>query len=222
MILVVYHSTRAYKLYNLVSKEIKFSRDVVVMENEAWDWKNSDKSTDATPVSFETGLDIETEAVEVPNTTEESYDEEPPGLVRTQRHMQLPRRFNDCEIVADDEVVNEGELIHFTILADSKPIDYKVALKKKAWKDAMVEELNSIEKNKTCELTDLPPNKKVVGVKWVFKLKLNPEGKVVKHKPTLVDKGFLQKHGFDFTEMFSPVARHETIRLVIAIACSNS
>lgn len=56
----------------------------------------------------------------------------------------------------------------------------------------MVEELSLIEKNKTWELTKLLEGKKVIAVKWMFKLKVYPEGKVFKHKGMLVAKGFLQ------------------------------
>ncbi|PNX77158.1 cysteine-rich receptor-like protein kinase 25-like protein, partial [Trifolium pratense] len=58
-------------------------------------------------------------------------------------------------------------------------------------------------------------------VKSELKIKQNPEGQVMKHKARLVAKGFLQKQGLDYDEVFSPVARHETIRLVIALACSR-
>jgi len=71
------------------------------------------------------------------------------------------------------------------------------------------------------ELIKIPDGKKEIDVKWVFKLKLNPEGKIVKHKARLVARGFLQKEGFDYTEVFSPIARHETIILVIAVATSK-
>jgi hypothetical protein len=59
----------------------------------------------------------------------------------------------------------------------------------------MIEELASIEKNQTWELVELPPNKKAIQVKWVFKLKLNPNGTIAKYKARLVARGFLQKKG---------------------------
>ena len=55
-------------------------------------------------------------------------------------------------------------------------------------------------------------------MKWVFKLKLKPDGSVAKHKARLVARGFLQRAGLDYSEVFAPVARLETIRLVIALA----
>lgn len=55
-------------------------------------------------------------------------------------------------------------------------------------------------------------------MKWVYKVKRNPSGKIIKHKARLVAKGFLQKEGVDYGEIFAPVARIETVRFVVAIA----
>ncbi|GAU33832.1 hypothetical protein TSUD_393400 [Trifolium subterraneum] len=140
---------------------------------------------------------------------------------RPQRTRQVPNRLNDCEITSDNAVNDEGDIIHFALLADSEPIDYKDALKNSVWKRAMEEELQSIEKNKTWKLVNLPDKKKKIDVKWVFKMKLNPDGTISKHKARLVARGFLQKHGVDYNEVFAPVARIETVRLVVALACKN-
>ncbi|KAK2438205.1 putative mitochondrial protein [Trifolium repens] len=84
----------------------------------------------------------------------------------------------------------------------------------------MKEEISSIEKNKTWKLVELPPQKKAISVKWVFKLKTNPDGSIAKHKARLVARGFLQRQGIDFIEVHAPVARMEIIRLVVAITSS--
>jgi len=55
------------------------------------------------------------------------------------------------------------------------------------------EGLNSIEKNQTWELVDPPSNKNPIALKWVYKVKVNPKGEVVKHKARLVAKGFCKK-----------------------------
>ena len=86
----------------------------------------------------------------------------------------------------------------------------------------MKEELDAIERNKTWKLTELPKGKKAISVRWVFKQKLKPDGSIGKHKARLVARGFLQKPGLDYFEVFAPVARHETIRLVIAIAANRN
>lgn len=82
----------------------------------------------------------------------------------------------------------------------------------------MIEELKAIDKNQTWKLTELPFDKKPIDVKWVFKLKLNLDGSIAKYKTRLVAKGFLHRQGLDYSEVFEPVARLETIRLVIALA----
>ena len=67
----------------------------------------------------------------------------------------------------------------------------------------------------------LPKGRKAVGSKWVFKLKVGPDGMVHRHKARLVAQGFLQKYGLDYDETFSPVVRFESLRTVIALAVQN-
>lgn len=81
-------------------------------------------------------------------------------------------------------------MIHFALLADIEPIDYKEAMKEQAWKNAMIEKLKAIERNHNWELTKLDLNKKPIEVKWVLKLKLNPDGSIPKHKARLVARCF--------------------------------
>ncbi|VVA41194.1 PREDICTED: Retrovirus-related Pol poly from transposon, partial [Prunus dulcis] len=76
----------------------------------------------------------------------------------------------------------------------------------KAWKEAMNAEIETIEKNGTWELVERPTDKPVIGVKWVFKTKLNLDGTFQKHKARLVAKGYAQKPGIDYNETFAPVA----------------
>ena len=63
---------------------------------------------------------------------------------------------------------------------------------------------------------------KPIGLKWVFKLKRNSDGSINKYKGRLVAKGYVQKYGVDFEEAFAPVARIETIRLLIDLAAAHS
>jgi hypothetical protein len=85
----------------------------------------------------------------------------------------------------------------------------------------MESEIQSINKNMIWELVKLPVGHKPIGLKWVFKLKRNVEGEVVNHKARLVAKGFVQKQGIDFEEVFAPVARLDTVRLILAIAANR-
>eukprot|EP00253_Pinus_taeda_P007274 PITA_07274 len=85
----------------------------------------------------------------------------------------------------------------------------------------MNEEIGAIKKSKTWELVDLPEGKDAIGVKWVYKAKSNAEGKIDRHKARLVVKGYKQQQGKDYDETFAPVARMETVRIVLSIAAQH-
>jgi hypothetical protein len=70
----------------------------------------------------------------------------------------------------------------------------------------MMAEMNSIQSNKTWVLSELPAGHKAIGLKWVFKMKKDPEGNIMKYKARLVAKGYAQKKGLDFEEVFAPMA----------------
>ncbi|KAI9157376.1 hypothetical protein LWI28_021571 [Acer negundo] len=85
----------------------------------------------------------------------------------------------------------------------------------------MDEEIKALEKHKTWELVDLPDNKEVVGLKWVYKTKYRSIGSIQKYKARLVAKGYMQREGINFEETFAHVARFDTIRTVLALAAHN-
>ena len=83
------------------------------------------------------------------------------------------------------------------------------------WMDAMDKEMNSLHMNDVWDLVKLPKDRKAVGSKWVFKLKVGSNGQVERHKARLVAQGFAQKQGLDYDETFSPVVRFESLRTVM-------
>ena len=107
------------------------------------------------------------------------------------------------------------------LLAAEEPNSVKEAFCSANWKKAMEMEMKSIHENKTWVLATLPKGQKAIGLKWVFKVKKDSEGKIVKYKARLVAKGYAQRHGVDFDEVFTPVARMETVRVLIALAAQG-
>lgn len=85
----------------------------------------------------------------------------------------------------------------------------------------MESEYASLIKNETWVLTTLPPHRKVIGCKWVFKLKENPDGSIAKYKARLVAKGFHQSEGFEFHETFSPIVKPTTIHVILTLAITH-
>eukprot|EP00253_Pinus_taeda_P015670 PITA_15670 len=126
---------------------------------------------------------------------EESEDEEPqtPAVRRSARERRQPER--SVKEAVDSE---DGKL----------------------WKEAMVDEIAFWHKNEAWDLVELPAGRKPIGSKWVFKKKTNAEGKVEKYKARLVAKGYSQVPGIDFGDIFSPVAKVTSIRLLLSVAAA--
>ena len=89
------------------------------------------------------------------------------------------------------------------------------------WKKSMEEEFKSLQDNETWELVPLPSKRKLVKCKWVYRTKLDYGGSDINYKSRFVSKLFSQVQGVDYTETFSPVAKMDSIRLVLAIAASK-
>nr|AAP51910.2 retrotransposon protein, putative, Ty1-copia subclass [Oryza sativa Japonica Group] len=95
---------------------------------------------------------------------------------------------------------------------------FKEAEQHKSWRHAMMEEMESITHNKTWVLVDPPPSHRPIRLKWVYKVKQDERGVIVKYKARLIAKGYIQQAGIDFEEVFAPVARMESVRLLLAVA----
>ena len=82
----------------------------------------------------------------------------------------------------------------------------------------MLEEMKAIKKNKTWDLVDPPLGCRL---KWVYKVKRDELSAIVMHKACLIAQGFVQREGIDFEEVFAPVARMESVCLLLALAAAK-
>ncbi|GJW55901.1 retrovirus-related pol polyprotein from transposon TNT 1-94 [Tanacetum coccineum] len=124
----------------------------------------------------------------------------------------------DCptpEVIAP---LNEVLFSVIPFLTAVEPKMYKDALTQSCWIEAMQEELNEFERLEVWELVPRPDKVMVITLKWIYKVKLDELGGILKNKARLVARGYRQEGGIDFEESFTPVARLESIRIFLVFS----
>nr|GEW36394.1 hypothetical protein [Tanacetum cinerariifolium] len=106
--------------------------------------------------------------------------------------------------------------------ASPRQITYKEALNQSSWIKAMQEELNEFERLEVWELVPCPDKVMVITLKWIYKVKINELGGILKNKARLVARGYRQEEGIDFEESFAPVARLKAIQIFLAYVAHKS
>ncbi|CAL1379860.1 unnamed protein product [Linum trigynum] len=139
-----------------------------------------------------------------------SSSPEPPVLRRSDRATrgQPPPHFDDYMAYGVEAIV--------------VPTRYKQAAGNPLWDAAMQTEIDAVHANKTWTVVDRPPPEvPVIGSRWLYSLKMTPEGAIERHKARIVAQGFTQEQGIDFDEKFAPVAKMATVRTLLAVAARN-
>ncbi|GJY17673.1 zinc finger, CCHC-type containing protein [Tanacetum coccineum] len=215
----VEEGSKACRLYDPKGKRKHVSRDVRFMETKLWDWDNNGEET-STQDSFWASFNGRTGGRQwKPNTVnsennDNTYQEQEPITAPDSPITRSTYTYNpDSE---DEEEAIISSLRNSENRFDDTPV--RGGINDKKWIEAMEIDLDSINKNNTWTLTTLPTNQKAIGLKWVFKTKRDAKGKIIKYKARLVAKGYVQEQGIDFDEVFAPVARIETVRLILALA----
>ncbi|GJU64574.1 retrovirus-related pol polyprotein from transposon TNT 1-94 [Tanacetum coccineum] len=144
-----------------------------------------------------------------PSSTNVDQDVPSPSHSQTTPKMQPPVIHNDVEEDNHDIVI-----AHMAV----EPKMYKDTLTQSCWIEAMQEELNEFKCLEVWELVPRPDKVMVITLKWIYKVKLDELGGILKNKAPLVARGCRQEEGINFEESFAPVARLEAIRIFHAFA----
>ncbi|GJZ80133.1 retrovirus-related pol polyprotein from transposon TNT 1-94 [Tanacetum coccineum] len=112
--------------------------------------------------------------------------------------------------------------LYNSVLSKVKPKSFKYAITEDCWFQAMQDEIHEFDQLQLWELVSQPDCVMIIALKWIYKVKLDEYGDVLKNKARLVAKGYRQEEGIDFEESFAPVARIEAIRIFIANAASKN
>ncbi|KAL4290879.1 hypothetical protein GQ457_14G021340 [Hibiscus cannabinus] len=215
-------NSKGYKLFNPSNGRIVISRDVEFDEQASWNWEAQEEQSydffsyfveeqDVTPSQV---VDLPQNMTPPPSPAPIHEETSEESSSSGESSSERPPKFRSVrDLYRSTEAVNDL----FCLFVDSEPLNFD-DVKDERWKLAMDEEIKSIEKNNTWELSELPKGHEAIGVKWIFKKKKKASGEVVRYKARLVVKGYKKRHGNDYDEVFAPVAQIETIRLIIALA----
>ena len=231
-----------YRFYDPIEKKLVRSLDVKFMEDQTIeDIDKMEKSTpkedngmaDFEPIqppiqnlntdgqndvgdqqpAYEVDVPVDDDEEEHDMSQDENLSDatEPPQvqLRRSNRERQPSRRYSPDEyvILTDDE---EPEC--FTEAMESE--------EKKKWLNAMKDEMKSLHDNHTFDLVKLPKGKRALDNRWIYKVKHESNTMSPRYKARLVVKGFSQRKGVDFNEIFSPVVKMSSIRTVLSLAAT--
>jgi len=240
--------TKGYKLFNLSTKAIFTSRDVIFDEQDVGNEQEIGNEQDVRKPQEVEFVDT----IDENSTHEDDHDDDSDrddndenddrpddDRVQDQEDVEAikPEEQDEPnEVEEPDEVTHRrsnrerkqpARYTDYVLLASSlegEPTTYTEAMNApdaSKWEQAAKEEYKSLIKNKTWQLVDLPRNRKAIGCKWVFKAKRNALGEIDRYKARLVAKGFSQTQGIDYDETFAPVAKFNSIRTLIALAAEH-
>ncbi|KAE8684911.1 Actin-depolymerizing factor 1 [Hibiscus syriacus] len=201
-----------YRFWDYENRKIIRSRDVIFNENVMYKDRSTAESsnTEAETKEFAEFEEISGNDVQI---NPEIVQEEPhtPELRRSSRIPKPTQQYSPS--------------LHYLLLTDNgEPECYDEAMQVEdsvKWESSMKDEMDSLMSNQTWELAELPPGKKALHNKWIYRIKEEHDGRK-RYKARLVVKGFQQKEGIDYNEIFSPVVKLSTIRLVLKIVAAEN
>ncbi|CAI7772286.1 unnamed protein product [Closterium sp. NIES-53] len=185
---------KGWLIWDLTSQQLTVSGDVKFLESLYYkEWKQQQQKLPTTP------LIIEADEVQRPS-----------------RQVQVTDSEEEISRVSEDGGEPEAAIPEPKTLSEalSGPDAEK-------WKQSVKEEYDSLLENETWELYELPPRKKAISSKLIFRHKYGPDGELTRYKSRLVAKGFQQKKGKDFDEIFAPMGKGTTLRVMLGMASNR-
>lgn len=206
-------TTKGYRLYDPTRGRVIHSRDVVFDET-SFGFEEENLSNDEQVVD----LNTDTAGEEEIHTDDEQETSQADGISSPVAPRRSGRTRNPPDYygtwISSYSAKEKG--------AEPATVDEAMSSPdKEKWKQAMDKEMKSIAVNNVWQLVKLPEGKKAIGCKWVYKHKTNADGSLERYKARLVAKGYSQEPGLDYDETFSPVARFESLRTLLALAVQD-
>ncbi|KAE8695627.1 Potassium transporter 10 [Hibiscus syriacus] len=202
-----------YRFWDYENRKIIRSRDVIFNENVMYKDRPTVESSNTEAETKEFAEFEEISGNDVQISPEAVQEEEPdtPELRRSSIFLKPTRRYSPS--------------LHYLLLTDNgEPECYDEAMQVEdsvKWESSMKDEMDLLMSNQTWELAELPPGKKALHNKWIYRIKEEHDGSK-RYKARLVVKGFQQKECIDYNEIFSPVVKLSTIRLVLKIVAAEN
>ncbi|WVZ16376.1 hypothetical protein V8G54_009358 [Vigna mungo] len=211
-----------YRLWDNENQKMIRSRDVIFNEKVMYKDRNNTCNNNleqSRPVYVEMDDVIETPVIETPQSEESCENNDNEELDAPELSIPAPILRRSSR----PHVPNRKYLNYILLTDEGEPESYEEACQMtnaSKWELAMKDEMKSLMSNQTWELVELPVGKKALHNKWVYRVKEDHDGSK-RYKARLVVKGFQQKEGVDYTEIFAPVVKLNTIRSVLSIVASE-
>ena len=209
-------TSKGYRLFDETNQKLYIRRDVEFNESDFGQKSAMSTEPDQKSMELKQNADITAKDEERQEPQEEKE------LRRSERTRKTPVRYGYDEYADTATCRVRHVAYHLSEVDEPSTIqEAKSSDHAPEWKVATDAEYNSLIENKTWKLVELPPGRKAIGCKWVFKLKHDVVGRVERFKARLVAKGYAQKYGIDYDEIFSPVVRFSSIHLLLAFAVQH-